>query len=291
MQIQSKEIIENRHYDQERSLYNLTATKLVKCEFKSAEGESPLKEARDIVVENCLFAMRYPLWHTKGLAMTGTIMEESTRAPLWYVKNGTINNLTLHGTKAIRECHDIKITDSKIVSDEFGWKSSKISVENSQIQSEYLFLDSTHIDIKNIEMKGKYSFQYTKHVTIDKSHIDTKDAFWHCDDVVIIDSVITGEYFAWYSKHLTLINCKISGSQPLCYCKNLKLIDCEMVGCDLAFEYSDVEADIKGRIDSIKNPKRGHIVVDSYGEVIHDNTAIPCKGKVILRENNNHKAK
>ena len=41
-----------------------------------------------------------------------------------------------------------------------------------------------------------------------------------------------------------------------------------MENTDLSFEYSDVEADIKGYILSVKNPKSGIITADSVGEVI-----------------------
>ena len=40
--------------------------------------------------------------------------------------------------------------------------------------------------------------------------------------------------------------------------------------CDLAFEYSDVEATVKGHVVSIKNPRSGHIHVGSVGEIIID---------------------
>ena len=54
--------------------------------------------------------------------------------------------------------------------------------------------------------------------------------------------------------------------------KNLKLINCTTKGCDLAFEYSEVEVDIKGHVDSIKNPKSGTITVDSVGERINEDS-------------------
>lgn len=98
------------------------------------------------------------------------------------------------------------------------------------------------------------------------------------------DSIIKGEYLAWFSDGLTLINCKIIGTKPLCYCKNLKLINCTMEGADLAFEYSDVEADIKGHIISVKNPKSGTIAADSVGEIIKENSVMDCSGNVVIRE-------
>ena len=57
-----------------------------------------------------------------------------------------------------------------------------------------------------------------------------------------------------------------------------------MEDCDLAFEYSDVEADIKGHVDSIKNPKSGTITVDSVGEIINKDSIMEVKGKIIIRK-------
>ena len=133
-------------------------------------------------------------------------------------------------------------------------------------------------------MQGKYSFQYVENLEIEDSHLDTKDAFWHSKNVTVRNSTVKGEYLAWYSEGLTLIHCKIIGTQPLCYCKNLKLIDCTMEDADLAFEYSDVEAEVSGHSISVKNPRSGRIVADSVGEVIREGAVMPCTGEVVLRK-------
>ena len=101
--------------------------------------------------------------------------------------------------------------------------------------------------------------------------------------MLIKDCVVKGEYLGWYSDGLTFINCKIISHQPLVDCKNLTLVNCTMEGCDLAFEYSDVNADIIGSIESIKNPRSGIITVDSVNDVITGDEVIPCKGKVVIR--------
>ena len=119
---------------------------------------------------------------------------------------------------------------------------------------------------------------------ITDSVLDTKDAFWHSKNVTVKNCVVKGEYLAWFSQGLTLINCRISGTQPLCYCRDLTLIDCEMTGCDLSFEYSDVQASINGHIDSVKNPRSGSITADSIGEVIWEDAVMPCDAQVIVRK-------
>ncbi len=276
--------IKNQTMDEERALYGLRDAVVTGCTFDGpADGESALKEAGNIAVKDCHFELRYPLWHVENFTMENSTMSDTTRAAIWYAKNGEIWNCKMHGIKAVRESEDIRIKDSDIISQEFGWKSDRITLSHCRITSEYLFLDSSNIRLDHVKMQGKYSFQYVKNMEIEDSYLDTKDAFWHTENVTVRNSVVKGEYLAWYSKNLTLIDCKIIGTQPLCYCQGLKLVGCTMVDTDLSFEYSEVEADVRGRIDSVKNPKSGRIVADEIGEIIWENPVIPCEGKVEIR--------
>ena len=280
-----REVICNRQFDEERALYYLQHTDVVDCVFAGpADGESVLKEARDIGVKNCSFSLRYPLWHVRGFKMENSTMDELTRAAIWYATDGEITNSKLGGIKAVRECRNISITGCDILSQEFGWKSSGIRLKDTSVTAEYIFMDSRDVVLENVQMKGKYSFQYMENLTIRNSNLDTKDAFWHSRNVTVENSVVKGEYLAWFSEGLTLINCHIIGTQPLCYCKDLKLINCTMEATDLSFEYSDVQADIRGHVDSIKNPRSGDITVDSVGEILMtDDTVMDCAGKIHIR--------
>ena len=281
-----REVISNQQFDAERALYNAQRTDVVDCVFAGpADGESVLKEARDVVLKNCSFSLRYPLWHVDTFQLNGCAMDEKTRAAIWYAVNGHIQNSNLGGIKALRECHNVQIENSVIDSQEFGWKCSDISLIDSSVTAEYLFLDSQNVTLDRVKMKGKYSFQYMQNLTIRDSYLDTKDAFWHSKNVTVINSTVKGEYLAWFSEGLTLINCHIIGTQPLCYCKDLKLEYCTMEATDLSFEYSDVEATVVGHIDSVKNPRSGRIIADSVGQIILGDAVMPCTGTVQLREN------
>ena len=276
--------ISAQQFDAERSLYNLQDTDVIDCVFAGpADGESVLKEARNVKLENCSFSLRYPLWHVQRFHLHDSKMDELTRAAIWYAVDGKITESDLSGIKALRECKNIHLRDCNVVSQEFGWKCDTISVTDSKIESEYLFLDSKNVKLEHVQMKGKYSFQYMENLEIRNCFLNTKDAFWHSRNVTVVDSVVRGEYLGWFSENLTLINCKIIGTQPLCYCKNLRLQNCTMDECDLAFEYSDVIANIQGHVDSIKNPKSGVIVADSVGEVIMGDAVMECTGKVTIR--------
>lgn len=279
-----RESIINKQFDEERALYHLQNTDVVNCSFAGpADGESALKEARDVGIKGCHFSLRYPLWHVRKFNMEESVMDETARAAIWYAEDGTITDSTLNGIKAVRECAAVRLERCMIVSPEFGWKSEDISLVDTDITSEYLFLDSRNVKLCGVKMKGKYSFQYVNNLEIDDCDLDTKDAFWHSRNVTVRDSVVKGEYLGWFSEGLTLINCRIIGTQPLCYCKNLKLVNCQMEGTDLSFEYSDVEADVRGHVISIKNPRSGIITVDSVGEIVREDPVMACTGQVVVR--------
>ena len=275
------DLIENKTFDEERALYNLQHTLVKGCTFAGAcDGESVLKETRDIIVEDCSFSLRYPIWHAKKYSLINSDLDEKTRAALWYSDDGRIENTDIRGVNALRECSRTVIRNCRINSPEFGWKTYDTNIRDSSIISEYIFLDAKNILIEGIDFKGKYSFQYVENADIKNSVLDTKDAFWHSKNVTVSDSVIKGEYLAWFSEGLTLVRCRISGTQPLCYCKDLTLIGCEMTDCDLAFEYSDVEADIIGNIDSVKNPRSGRISADSIGEIITEGSVMENNAEI-----------
>lgn len=279
-----KTVVENKTFDEERSLYHLQDAVVRDCVFAGpADGESVLKEARDVEVENCSFSLRYPLWHVQNFTVAGSQMDEKTRAAIWYARGGMLKDCQIDGIKCLRECDDIQIEDCKVHSPEFGWRCRNVKIKDSEMEAEYFLFECRDVEIDNLQMKGKYSFQYIENMQIKNSVLDTKDAFWHSKNVTVTDSVVKGEYLAWYSENLTLINCKIIGTQPLCYCKGLKLINCTMEETDLSFEYSEVEADVAGHIMSVKNPKSGRICADSIGEIVREDSIMEDTAEIIER--------
>lgn len=212
--------------------------------------------------------------------MCGCELTELCRAALWYCKDVAISHSCLHGIKALRECSDVTISDSSILSAEFGWFSRSVHMEFCSVQGEYFMLRSASLAMRNVKLVGKYAFQYVEGGIFDSCDFETKDAFWHAKNVTVRNSTIKSEYLAWYSDGLTLENCRIIGTQPLCYCKNLRLIDCEMLEADLSFERSDVEANLLAPVVSIKNPLSGVIVVPAVGKIIRD--IDEAKGAVVF---------
>ena len=270
-----KKTIQNQNFDEERALYNLTDSLVQNCVFAGPrDGESVLKEARGVEVRGCSFSLRYPFWHTKGFVLADSKLDELTRAPIWYAEDGVIDSCVITGVKCLRECDRMVIRNSSVKSPEFGWRCRTLQIENSEMESEYFLFECRDVLATGLNMKGKYSFQYVENMEIRDSYLDTKDAFWHAKNVTVYDSVVMGEYLGWYSENLTLVRCRIKGTQPLCYCKNLKLIDCTTEGCDLSFEYSDVEANIIGEVLSVKNPHSGYVTADKIGEIVLEDSVM-----------------
>lgn len=274
-------MIKNQCFDEERALYGSNGIVVDQCKFDGpADGESALKESKNIEVKDSFFNLRYPFWHDDGLKISGSEMTDKCRAALWYTNDVEITNTKLHGIKALRECSNIKMTDCDVISPEFGWSVQDISMKDTSVEGEYFMMRSDRLHFDHVSLKGKYSFQYITDSVFENCNFDTKDAFWHAKNVTIKDSIVKGEYLAWYCENVTFENCTIIGTQPLCYCKNLKLINCKMLDTDLAFEKSEVEATVTTPVISIKNPKCGTIRVPAVSEMIMDDS--DAKGEVVV---------
>ena len=162
------ELVENKIFDEERALYGKTKLHLKNCRFDGpADGESALKECRDIQVEDTLFNLRYPLWHVRGLKVGGSELTSLCRAALWYCSHVDVSGSRLHGIKALRECSDVSMADCDILSTEFGWSVRNMNMRHCTVEGAYFMLRSENLKLYNVQFKGKYSFQYIKNSIIE----------------------------------------------------------------------------------------------------------------------------
>lgn len=266
-----KTIIKNQEFGGERPLY--CQKHLLLDGVIIHEGESALKETADITATGCRFEGKYPLWCCDGFTVKDCIFTVGARAALWYSKNLVMEDTIVDAPKMFREMEGMKLRNVLIGSaSETFWHCGNIEAENLKAErADYIFMKCHDIKLRNFRLSGNYSFQWSKNIEIRDSILDTKDAFWECENATVYDSVINGEFLGWHSRGLHLVRCHITGSQPLCYAEGLVLEDCTFGSdADLAFEYSSVEATIKGHITSVKNPRTGHISAGSIGEIILD---------------------
>ena len=236
-------------------------------------GESALKCCHDVEARNCVFRGKYPFWHTDRFSIDHCVFEPGARAAIWYSNDCVMRHCDIQAPKMFREMHGLHVEDTVFHdAQETMWHCSDVVLDKVQMHNaDYLFMHGADIRIADYLQHGNYSFQYCSDVVIRNAEIHSKDAFWNTHGVTVYDSELDGEYLGWHSHGLRLVNCHISGTQPLCYCHGLVLENCTFgPDADLAFEDSDLRATVKGGIVSIKNPKSGHIVIDSVGEIIRD---------------------
>ena len=249
-------------------------------------GESSLKETSDIEAYKCRFEGKYVFWCCERFKVRDCVFAESARSSLWHSRDVEMTDCLVEAPKMFREMEGIKLRNVRMpLAQETFWSCKDIDIDGLEARNaDYIFMHCSDIRVRNFKLWGNYSFQHCRNVEIRDSDLQSKDALWETENVTVYDSFINGEYLGWHSKNLHLVRCRIGGTQPLCYADGLVLEDCTFEpDADLALEYSDVRATIKGNVVSIKNPRTGFIKADSCGEVILDsNIKSPADCKLQL---------
>lgn len=225
-------------------------------------GERALFKGEHLKIYDSIFGDgEPPLKESHDIELSGCMFK--WKYPLWYAENITAKNCTWFemGRAGV-------------------WYSKHITVEDSAIEAPKNFRRC-----QDVTLYGNYSFDGVKNLKIYNSRLLSKDAFWNSENVTVYDSFISGEYLGWNAKNLTLINCTVESLQGMCYVDNLVMKNCRLLNTTLAFEFSTVDADIRGTIDSVMNPASGIIRADSIKELIMekdvvdtDKTTILCDG-------------
>ncbi len=267
----------------ERALFQGHDLKI--CDTIFGEGESPLKESRNIELEGCMFKWKYPLWYALDIKVQNCTFFEMARAGIWYSENIFIEDSAIEAPKAFRRCRKLDLKNVTLPNaSETLWHCNNVHMEQVMARGDYFAMNCENMRIDGLTLYGNYSFDGAKNVEIHNSKLLSKDSFWNSENVTVYDSFISGEYLGWNAKKLTLINCTIESLQGLCYIENLVMKNCRLFNTTLAFEYSTVEAEIDSSIDSVKNPAGGSITAKSIGTLILEEDKIdPKQTKIIYR--------
>ena len=265
----------------ERALYGARDLKVVDCVFE--DGESPLKECKNIEVEGSLFRYKYPLWYSENVIVDHSSWFEMGRSGVWYTKNLVVRDCMIEAPKNFRRCENVTIERTSLSNAaETLWNCKKVKLNQVTAKGDYLGFHSEDIEVDGLDLYGNYAFDSAKNITIKNSRLMSKDSFWSCENVTIENCIIYGEYLGWNSKNLTFINCTIESNQGLCYIDGLKMVGCKLIHTDLSFELCEhIDAEITTRIDSVKNPISGKITAPEIGELILDPSRVDVTGTVI----------
>lgn len=281
------EQIRDTHFEGERPLFATHNLQLENVTIHT--GESALKECSNIEAVNCRFEGKYPFWHVDGFVVKNCFFTEGARAALWYSKDLQMTDTVVEAPKMFRDMEGIRLENVQLPNAlETLWHCRNVELKNVQIdKGDYLFMHGENIRVENLTLTGGYTFQYCSNVEVHNAVINSKDAFWNTENVTIYSSELNGEYLGWHSKNLRLVNCRISGTQALCFAHDLVMENCTMTeSADLCFEHSTLQAQINSPVHSVKNPRSGSIIAQSYGEIIIDeNCRAPRNCEIKLWDN------
>ncbi len=256
------------------------------CEIEETifdDGESPLKESRNISLRACMFKWKYPLWYAKEIDVRDSTWFDMARAGVWYSERVRVTDCAIEAPKNFRRCHDLTLRHVSFANAaETLWECDCVTLSDVTAKGDYFAMNSRNMTADNLTLYGNYSFDGCRNLTVRNSRLLSKDAFWNCEDVRAENCFISGEYLGWNTKRLTLVDCTVESLQGLCYVEDLVLRNCRLLNTTLAFEYSTVDAEIVGRVDSVKNPTSGRIVADEIGELILESERIdPAKTEIL----------
>lgn len=250
------------------------------------DGESPLKESKNIELYNSMFKWKYPLWYCENIFAKNCTWFDMARAGVWYTNHIRVEDALIEAPKNFRRCRDLTLTNVSFPdAAETLWSCEDVKMNNVMAKGTYFAMNCKDMVIDGLTLYGDYSFDGVQNVEIHNSKLLSKDAFWNSDHVTVYDSFISGEYLGWNAKNLTLINCTIESLQGMCYIDNLVMKNCKLINTTLAFEYSSVDAQIDSKIDSVLNPSEGVIRAKHIDHLIIEKDKVDTtKTKIICEE-------
>jgi hypothetical protein len=270
------------YFKGERALFKADGVRVYDSNF--ADGESPLKESKNVEIYGSQFKWKYPLWYCKNVKVEDSNWFEMSRAGVWYTDNISVKNALFQAPKNFRRCNGVTLENVDFThAEETLWSCNDVKLKNVSAKGHYFCMNTDNLEIDGLRLDGNYSFDGSHNVTVRNSTLLTKDAFWNSENVTVYDSYICGEYLGWNAKNLTLINCTIESLQGMCYVENLVMKNCKLINTTLAFEFSEnVDAEINSKIDSVFNPGSGVIKADRIDTLIIEKDIIdPSKTKIV----------
>lgn len=248
-----------------------------------ADGESPLKESRDISLKNTSFQWKYPLWYCRNITVQDCDFAEMARAGIWYTDNITVADTLYEAPKGFRRVKGLTLRNVDLPhAEETLWHCSDVTLENVVAKGDYFAMNCDHMKLDQFRLVGNYCFDGCHDVEVHHAKMLSKDAFWNCENIMVYDSYICGEYLGWNSRNVTFVNCVIESLQGMCYMDNVVMKNCRLLNTTLAFEYSTADVETAGRIESVKNPSAGVIRAGEIGELILNEKEIDPAKTIII---------
>ena len=121
--------IKQQYLTGERALFHAQDQEIWDCTF--ADGESPLKESRNIRLTNSIFKWKYPLWYSKDIFCEHTTLLDTARSGIWYTKNITMQDCFIQAPKTFRRCEGVTLVNVQLPNaEETLWSCKDITIKH-----------------------------------------------------------------------------------------------------------------------------------------------------------------
>ena len=122
-------VIKQGYYVGERPLFGERGLTVEDSVF--TDGESPLKECRDIKLFGCTFKWKYPLWYGESISAENCVWLETARAGVWYTDNVSAVDCRIEAPKNFRRCTGVRLKNVSMPNAaETLWSCRDVTMEN-----------------------------------------------------------------------------------------------------------------------------------------------------------------
>ena len=95
------------------------------------DGESPLKESKNISVYNSQFKWKYPMWYSNNVKVSNCNWFEMARSGVWYTNNITVKDSLITAPKNFRRCDGVTLENVNLTNaEETFWMCKNIKLNN-----------------------------------------------------------------------------------------------------------------------------------------------------------------
>lgn len=146
---------QDQYFEGERALFAEHDATLTNTTF--GQGESPLKESRNITMKDSVFTWKYPLWYSQHVTVDHTIFETMARSGIWYTKDITITNSALQAPKLFRRCQQVRLAHVHFSdAQETLWMSDTVRLTDVQAAGDYFGMNSSNLYLDHVDLIGNY---------------------------------------------------------------------------------------------------------------------------------------
>jgi hypothetical protein len=125
----------------ERTLFHGEGLDISHSVFR--DGESPLKESRDVKLHDSSFEWKYPLWYTRQAEVRGGELLDTARSGIWYTHGIAMTDTLIAAPKTFRRSSDITLDHVSMPNaQETLWTCEHVAMSDVQANGDYFGMNS-----------------------------------------------------------------------------------------------------------------------------------------------------